>query len=113
MVLKTLIAAESHIVQQVHKHCASQNNCFELFGFDIMLDRTGQVILLEVNVSPSLHSNSRLDADIKGNLISDCFNVTGFSPYKPRPTPKVTSSDRQVNTSMHFCTTLNLNLNQI
>ena len=42
MVLKTLIAAESHIVQQVHKHCASQNNCFELFGFDIMLDRTGQ-----------------------------------------------------------------------
>jgi len=97
VVLKTLIAAESHIVQQVHKNCASQTNCFELFGFDIMLDRTGQVILLEVNVSPSLHSNSRLDADIKGSLISDCFNVTGFSPYKPRPTPKVTSSDRQAN----------------
>jgi len=97
VVLKTLIAAESHIVQQVHKNCASQANCFELFGFDIMLDRTGQVILLEVNVSPSLHSNSRLDADIKGNLIADCFNVTGFTPYKPKPTPKVTSSDRQAN----------------
>ena len=77
VVLKTLIAAEGHIVQQVHKHCASQGNCFELFGFDIMLDRTGSVILLEVNVSPSLHSNSKLDQDIKGNLIADVFNTTG------------------------------------
>ena len=78
VVLKTLIAAEGHIVQQVHKHCASQGNCFELFGFDIMLDRTGSVILLEVNVSPSLHSNSKLDQDIKGNLIADVFNTTGM-----------------------------------
>ena len=78
VVLKTLIAAEGHIVQQVHKHCASQGNCFELFGFDIMLDRTGSVILLEVNVSPSLHSNSKLDQDIKGNLIADVFNTTGL-----------------------------------
>jgi len=97
VVLKTLIAAEGHIVQQVHKHCASQGNCFELFGFDIMLDRTGSVILLEVNVSPSLHSNSKLDQDIKGNLIADVFNTTGFSPYKPKPIPPVTSADRQAN----------------
>jgi len=97
VVLKTLISAEGHIVQQVHKHCASQGNCFELFGFDIMLDRTGSVILLEVNVSPSLHSNSKLDQDIKGNLIADVFNTTGFTPYKPKPIPPVTSADRQAN----------------
>ena len=83
VVLKTLIAAEGHIVQQVHKHCASQGNCFELFGFDIMLDRTGSVILLEVNVSPSLHSNSKLDQDIKGNLIADVFNTTGVLKISP------------------------------
>jgi tubulin polyglutamylase TTLL4 len=97
VVLKTLIAAEGHIVQQVHKHCASQENCYELFGFDIMLDRNGSVILLEVNVSPSLHSNSKLDQDIKGNLIADIFNTTGFTPYKPKSPPVVTSADRQAN----------------
>ena len=43
IVLKTLIAAESHIVSQLHKNCASQKNCFELFGFDIMLDKKSKV----------------------------------------------------------------------
>ena len=46
IVLKTLIAAESHIVSQLHKNCASQKNCFELFGFDIMLDKKSKVFFL-------------------------------------------------------------------
>lgn len=97
VVLKTLIASEGHIVTQLHKNCANQRNCFELFGFDIMLDKKGKVILIEVNVSPSLHSNSKLDQDIKGNLVADIFNVTGFSPYKPKSSPPITSADRQAN----------------
>jgi len=97
VVLKTLIASESHIVTQLHTHCASQRNCFELFGFDIMLDKKAKVILIEVNVSPSLHSNSKLDQDIKGHLVADIFNTAGFTPYKPKPTPPITSADRQAN----------------
>jgi len=97
IVLKTLIAAESHIVSQLHKNCASQKNCFELFGFDIMLDKKSKVHLIEVNVSPSLHSNSKLDEAIKGHLIADVFNTIGLTPFKPKPTPPITSDDRQAN----------------
>ena len=43
VVLKTLIASEGHIVTQLHRNCANQRNCFELFGFDIMLDKKGKV----------------------------------------------------------------------
>lgn len=100
VVLKTLIASEPHIVTQIHKNCAHQRNCYELFGFDLMIDSNGKVILIEVNVSPSLHSNSKLDQDIKGNLVADVFNTTGFSPYKPKVEPPITTGDRQNNAKL-------------
>ena len=50
----------------------------ELFGFDIMLDRHLKPWVIEVNISPSLHSNSQLDINIKGRMVRDLFNITGF-----------------------------------
>ncbi|XP_041120721.1 tubulin polyglutamylase TTLL4 isoform X2 [Polyodon spathula] len=52
--------------------------CHELFGFDIMLDESLKPWILEVNISPSLHSNSALDVAIKGQMISDLLNLAGF-----------------------------------
>jgi tubulin polyglutamylase TTLL4 len=50
----------------------------ELFGFDIFLDENLKPWIIEVNISPSLHSNSQLDINIKGNMIKDLFNIAGF-----------------------------------
>lgn len=55
-----------------------RNNCFELLGFDILVDSHLNPWLLEVNLSPSLACDSLLDQQIKANLISDLFNLTGF-----------------------------------
>ncbi|XP_041896548.1 tubulin polyglutamylase TTLL4 isoform X2 [Corvus kubaryi] len=52
--------------------------CHELFGFDIMLDENLKPWILEVNISPSLHSNSPLDVSIKGQMIRDLLNLAGF-----------------------------------
>lgn len=50
-------------------------NCFQLFGFDILLDSNLNPWLLEVNLSPSLHCDAPLDLKIKGELISECLNL--------------------------------------
>jgi len=43
-----------------------RNNCFDLLGFDILIDSNLKPWLLEVNLSPSLNTDSPLDLKIKG-----------------------------------------------
>jgi len=52
-------------------------NCFEVFGFDVMLDQDLIPSLIEVNTSPSLTANSPLDKRVKGMLISDTLHLVG------------------------------------
>jgi len=58
--------------------------CFELYGFDILLDSKLKPWLLEVNISPSLSSSSPLDKKIKTMLICDTLNLSGCFPYDRR-----------------------------
>jgi tubulin polyglutamylase TTLL6/13 len=53
--------------------------CFELLGFDIMLDSECQPSLLEVNLSPSFMTDSPLDDEIKSKLMRDLFKLLGMS----------------------------------
>ena len=49
-----------------------------VFGFDILLDHEFKPWLLEVNLSPSLSTDSALDFKVKGALLSDLFNLVGL-----------------------------------
>jgi tubulin polyglutamylase TTLL2 len=55
-------------------------SCFELFGFDILLDSASKPWLLEVNSSPALSVDCKLDDQVKPKLIKDTINlcVTNF-----------------------------------
>jgi hypothetical protein len=81
VLIKTLIAVEPHIYQATTRCTMHRNVCFELFGFDILLDSNLKAWLLEVNISPSLSSSSPLDKQIKTVLICDTLNLVGVTPY--------------------------------
>ena len=55
-----------------------RNNCFELLGFDILIDSKLKPWLLEVNLSPSLGLETPLDLKLKSELISSLFNLIGI-----------------------------------
>eukprot|EP00298_Acanthocystis_sp_HF-20_P025301 c37171_g1_i1.p1 GENE.c37171_g1_i1~~c37171_g1_i1.p1 ORF type:complete len:331 (+),score=118.47 c37171_g1_i1:441-1433(+) len=74
LIIKTLIAAESR-VSHLMNFAPKNDSCFELYGFDILLDNQLKPWLIEVNLGPSLTTDSPLDKKIKGNLLEDVIKL--------------------------------------
>jgi len=74
IVIKTLLNCRPAINGVIKKYQRFVYNSFELLGFDIMLDSNFKPWLLEVNVSPSLRSESTLDTHIKVSCIPSTIN---------------------------------------
>ena len=49
--------------------------CFELLGFDIMLDQNLKPWLLEVNSSPAMSMDNQVDYQVKPSLIKDIMKA--------------------------------------
>ncbi|XP_013166175.1 PREDICTED: uncharacterized protein LOC106116741 isoform X3 [Papilio xuthus] len=78
LVIKTIISGEASISSLTKANVTSRYNCYELFGIDVLLDEDLKPWLLEVNISPSLHSASPLDIHVKGPLVSTVLNIAQF-----------------------------------
>ncbi len=81
VIIKTLICGEHHVTSAVKKNGMHRTNCFELFGFDILIDSDLKPWLVEVNLSPSLATDSPLDMNIKSTLLTDVFNIVGVKRF--------------------------------
>jgi len=85
---------------------SSSSTCFELFGFDILIDSDLKPWLLEVNTSPALSVDCFEDEQVKAALIRDLVDLIDFdsmpegSPRKASvvrcPTPKFGSRKKSV-----------------
>ena len=58
--------------------------CFQLLGFDVILDKHCKPFLLEINQSPSFKDESPVDYEVKRNLLLDTLNLLGLSPEKKK-----------------------------
>nr|XP_055029113.1 tubulin polyglutamylase TTLL5 isoform X3 [Misgurnus anguillicaudatus] len=83
LIIKAVLSAEIHIATACKMFVPHRCNCFELYGFDVLIDSNLRPWLLEVNLSPSLACDAPLDLKIKASVISDMFSLVGFVCQDP------------------------------
>lgn len=62
-------------LQSVQKVIINDKHCFELYGYDIMLDEHLKPWLIEVNAAPSLTASNKEDYELKFGLLTDVMNI--------------------------------------
>ncbi|CAH1254503.1 TTLL7 [Branchiostoma lanceolatum] len=87
VIIKTLISAHP-ILKHNYRTCFPNHikgsACFEILGFDIIIDRKLKPWLLEVNHSPSFHTDAPLDKEIKEALLYDTLNMLNLTAFDRR-----------------------------
>jgi len=61
IIIKTLIAVEKPMQSIYSSSFQNRNNFYELYGFDILIDKKLKPWLLEVNIYPSLNIPTPMD----------------------------------------------------
>lgn len=56
--------------------------CFDILGFDIIIDNNFKPFILEVNHSPSFNLDTALDKFVKIPMISSCLDILNISVKK-------------------------------
>jgi tubulin polyglutamylase TTLL6/13 len=82
MIIKTLCSAQP-ILAHTYKSCQPEDvtngMCFEVLGFDVLLDENCKPWLLEVNHTPSFTTDTPLDKKIKYRVISDSLEIMNIA----------------------------------
>ncbi|XP_060536355.1 tubulin polyglutamylase TTLL5 isoform X2 [Cylas formicarius] len=102
VVIKAILASANSIICACKMFVPNTNNCFELFGFDILIDSNLKPWLLEVNLSPSLNCDSPLDVRLKSAMLADLLTLVGIPAVDPilRPASTVNLSKGSLNLKM-------------
>ncbi|VDK73024.1 unnamed protein product [Onchocerca ochengi] len=83
VVLKALFSVQGQIAAASKNIVAHSKCCFELFGFDILIDTGLKPWLLEVNLSPSLSCDTPLDLQLKSSLVCNVLTLAAV-PLVPQ-----------------------------
>jgi hypothetical protein len=62
-------------LQAVLPHLSERRGCFQLLGFDVLLDSAGAVSLLEINRNPDLQAHTRTLYRLLPQLVDDTLQV--------------------------------------
>ncbi|XP_047401569.1 tubulin polyglutamylase TTLL6 isoform X1 [Sciurus carolinensis] len=103
VIIKTIISAYP-IIKHNYQTCFPSHTlnsaCFEILGFDILLDHKLKPWLLEVNHSPSFSTDSRLDKEVKDSLLYDTLVLINLESCDKK---KVLEEERQRGRFLQQC----------
>ncbi|XP_055593933.1 tubulin polyglutamylase TTLL5 isoform X2 [Uranotaenia lowii] len=83
LLIKAIFSCTQPIVSACRMFVPHIGNCFELYGFDILIDDTLKPWLLEINLSPSLGCDTPLDTKVKACLLTDLLTMVGIPAISP------------------------------
>ncbi|CAL7937173.1 unnamed protein product [Xylocopa violacea] len=95
IIIKTVLAAYPVLKHSYHTCFPTHDKtyaCFELLGFDVLLDWKLKPYLLEVNHSPSFHTDAQIDKDIKEGLLMNTFEMLNLQQCDKK---KIIEEDRK------------------
>nr|XP_033341976.1 tubulin polyglutamylase TTLL13 isoform X2 [Megalopta genalis] len=95
IIIKTILAAYPILKHSYHTCFPTHDKtyaCFELLGFDVLIDWKLKPYLLEVNHSPSFHTDAQIDKDIKEGLLMDTFAMLNLQQCDKK---KIIEEDRR------------------
>ena len=79
LIVKTVMSIVDKVVSAMDMFCDnSRDSCFQLFGFDVLIDQDLIPWLIEVNYAPSLTVDSEIDFQVKSQVLCDLLNLVGL-----------------------------------
>ena len=73
-----------HLVRSSQPDDLENQLCFQILGFDIMIDHNLRPFLIEINQMPSFATDSWLDQKVKRGLLVDCMKCLCLSMKRKR-----------------------------
>ncbi len=67
IILKSLYSVQKVVMNDKH--------CFELYGYDLLIDDNLKPWLIEINSNPSLTSNTQADNEMKVKMLDDMLSI--------------------------------------
>lgn len=67
LIIMSLKSVQSVIINDKH--------CFELYGFDVLIDDTCKPWLIEINASPSLTTTTKRDRQLKMDVLRSIYEI--------------------------------------
>lgn len=90
----TIMSACNYVIKEVHSSCPCYGlpRCFQILGFDVLLDKDLNPFILEVNFRPSLEFDTEDEKQLKIEMLSQAMKIAApyqdFQPYiSDRTTP--------------------------
>ncbi|XP_053680131.1 tubulin polyglutamylase TTLL5 [Anopheles nili] len=83
LITKAIFSCTQPVVSACRMFVPHIGNCFELYGFDILIDDMLKPWLLEVNLSPSLGCDTPLDTKVKASMLTDLLTMVGIPAISP------------------------------